>query len=516
MPTIVGHRVTGLTSCPGILLFRDIPGLRRAAAGLGLPKVLRPHESSLRIGPGSATVRIGARGTARLAWTVSIRTRSGDVVRTFHAHGKYLRVRWDGKDGAGHRQASGKYRVVIAGKDAAGRLALPAMLPVEVTGSSSSADTSFASPATTTVTAASPGAGGFRVLQAVTGTDGRNVWAVGGAMSTPVRGHALVIRRTPAGWRPVAIPTPGKMTSFLSGVAATSPADVWAVGFRCGTASCAGGGFGERTLIEHGTSGGWRAVASPNPGTGADRLNSVAAISPTDAWAVGDAFDEGVYLHQPLLEHWDGVRWTAVGAPRLPGVDVHMTDVLERSPSDVWTVGHGCLGNRGCGGAPTIRPVVLHYDGTRWRVALTARVRAAENSLEAIAASGGDLLAVGWRSKTRHSNSRPLGERSAGGRWRVESAPRLAGILFGADAARGAPAWAVGDRRANGRFRTLVVRRTRAGWKAVKSPSPPGRMSELSSISVLSRGNAWAVGPSVAGPFLLHWNGSRWGLVRPR
>src|SRR5205823_5131200 len=70
MPTIVGHRVTGLTSCPGILLFRDIPELRRAVAGLGLPKVLRPRESSFRIGPGSATVRVAARGTARLAWTV--------------------------------------------------------------------------------------------------------------------------------------------------------------------------------------------------------------------------------------------------------------------------------------------------------------------------------------------------------------------------------------------------------------------------------------------------------------
>src|SRR5205823_5701972 len=43
LPTIVGHRVTGLTSCPGIHLFRLIPGIRRAVARRRTPKILRPH-----------------------------------------------------------------------------------------------------------------------------------------------------------------------------------------------------------------------------------------------------------------------------------------------------------------------------------------------------------------------------------------------------------------------------------------------------------------------------------------
>jgi hypothetical protein len=512
--TIVGHRVTGLTSCPGYHLFRLIPGIRRAVASIGVPKILRPHQSTFTLGPGpTRDLRIRAFGTSRFGWTVSIRTRSGRAIRTMHHAGRYLGLTWNAKDEAGHPAEPGKYRIIVSAHDGAGRVALPAVLPVEVRGTgSAAADSSFASRPALATAAQS---GGFRTFDAVAGTDGRHVWAAGGAMTGPVHGHAVVMRHTGQGWRKVRVPTPGAVSSFLTGIAATSASDVWAVGYRCGASSCAGGGYGERTLIEHRTSAGWEAMASPNPGTGADRLNAVVAISPADAWALGDALDEGIYLHQPLLEHWDGARWDAVRAPRLPGVEVHMTDLLARSPSDVWAAGHGCTGNRGCGGAPGVRPVVLHYDGSGWRLVRTARVHAASKSLEALAGSGRMMVAVGWKSKTRHSNSRPLAEGVKDGRWRIQRTPRVAGVLFGADSAAGTPVWAVGDRRSNGGVRAFTVRHGVRGWKAVAAPDPPGRMSFLTSVAVLSRTNAWAVGPSVAGPFFVHWNGSRWSLVRP-
>jgi N-acetylmuramoyl-L-alanine amidase-like protein len=517
MPTIVGHRVTGLTSCPGYRLFRLIPGLRRTVASTGLPKILRPEQSTFTLRPGSSEgVGIFARGTSRFAWTVSVRTRSGHVVRTLHDAGKYLAVTWGGKGATGQPVLPGKYQIILGAHDGSGHTAIPAMLPVDIRSAGSSpAPRSFAWRPAIETRAAGPGSG-FRTLEAVAGTDRGHVWAVGGTMTGAARGHAVVLQHMGRGWNKVAVPSPGAVSGFLSGIAATSPSDVWAVGYRCGAPSCASGGFGERSLIEHRTAGGWEAVASPNPGTGADRLNAVAAVSPTDAWAVGDAFDEGIYLHQPLLEHWDGARWTAVRAPRIPGVEVHMTDILAMSATDIWATGHGCLRNRGCGGAPGIRPAVLHYDGATWRLVRTAGLRAAASSVEALAASGGDLFAVGWKSKTRHSNSRPLAERRKGGRWRIDGAPRLAGVLFGADGGHGTPVWAVGDRRAGGAFRTLTARRTSSGWRAVKSPSPPGRTSYLSSVAVLSGRDVWAVGPTVGAAFLMHWNGSRWTLVRPR
>jgi hypothetical protein len=517
MPTIVGHRVTGLTSCPGFRLGRLIPGIRRAVAALRLPKILRPHQSSFTIGhAGASTVRIRARGTARLAWKLSVRSRSGSAVRTLHDAGKLLAVTWDGRDGAGTPVPAGKYRVVVSSRDGAGHAALPAMLPVEVRRNGPAAGSRpFSSSRPVGGTSLRASTGGLRTLAGVGGPDAHHLWAVGGAMTGPAHGHAVVLQHIGPGWHEVAVPGSGAVSGFLSGVAATSRSDVWAVGYRCGVPSCAGGGYGERTLIDHRTAGGWNRLPSPNPGTGADRLNAVTALSSTDAWAVGDAFDEGIYLHQPLIEHWDGARWMAVAAPRMPGLEVHMTGLIARSPGDVWAVGHGCVGSRGCGGAPGVRPVVLHYDGATWRLRRTAKVHVAASSLEGVAASGGDLLAVGWKSKTRHSISRPLAERMRAGRWRIQGTPRIAGVLYGAGSSHDTPVWAVGDRKAGGAFHTLVARHTRRGWKAVSSPNPPGRMSFLTSVSVLSRRDAWAVGPSVAGALLVHWNGSRWSRIRP-
>src|SRR5690242_573129 len=59
----------------------------------------------------------------------------------------------------------------------------------------------------------------------------------------------------------------------------------------------------------------WQAVPSPSPAHqsgDANQLSGVAALSATDAWAVGWslAFSGGGY--QTLAEHWDGNQWNVV------------------------------------------------------------------------------------------------------------------------------------------------------------------------------------------------------------
>src|SRR2546422_6872648 len=87
--------------------------------------------------------------------------------------------------------------------------------------------------------------------------------------------------------------------------------------------------------------GGWRFAVLPPVG-GFATLRSVAAISPTDVWAVGDA-------PGALAMHFDGTSWSVVlnsfGAPALFGVAAASSD-------DVWVVGGG--------------PLALHWDGTTW------------------------------------------------------------------------------------------------------------------------------------------------------
>lgn len=75
-------------------------------------------------------------------------------------------------------------------------------------------------------------------------------------------------------------------------ISGTSPTDVWAV-YGVG---------GSQGLIEHFNGTTWTRV--PNPAGSTGELASVAALSPTDAWAMSP---DGA-----LSEHWNGTAWQAV------------------------------------------------------------------------------------------------------------------------------------------------------------------------------------------------------------
>jgi hypothetical protein len=101
-------------------------------------------------------------------------------------------------------------------------------------------------------------------------------------------------------------------------------------------------------------------------------LESVAARSVSDAWAVGgivrrDEYGEEIVSASPLIEHWDGRRWSVVASPKISG---SLTDVAATSRRDAWAVGWEGRDPR------SAAPLMLHWDGRRWsRVALPAAVR---------------------------------------------------------------------------------------------------------------------------------------------
>jgi hypothetical protein len=59
----------------------------------------------------------------------------------------------------------------------------------------------------------------------------------------------------------------------------------------------------------------------------------------------------------PLIEHWDGTRWTQVVAPAGVGC---LSDVEAVTADDAWAVGSGPLGFEG--------GTILHWDGIAWAV----------------------------------------------------------------------------------------------------------------------------------------------------
>lgn len=126
--------------------------------------------------------------------------------------------------------------------------------------------------------------------------------------------------RAASPWAVVASPNVGAAGSELSGVAAVSATNVWAVGVH-----------GSQPLIEHWNGSIWAAVSSPTiPGDGG-QLSSVYATNGTDITAIGTVTADVV---TPLVEHYNGTSWSVVTVPLPVGMD--LTHLSGTSPTNVW------------------------------------------------------------------------------------------------------------------------------------------------------------------------------------
>src|SRR5262249_12684105 len=155
-------------------------------------------------------------------------------------------------------------------------------------------------------------------------------------------------------WQIVPSPDQSAKTNLLKSVAAVSSTDVWSVGEYTPDTT-----FDTRTLAEHWDGTQWSVVPSPNQGTGSNSLTSVAVVSSSDVWAVGYYFSASGY--QTLAEHWDGTQWSIVPAPNQTTGDDQLLSVAVVSSTDVWAVGFYTNGPR-----TPFHPLVEHWDGTQW------------------------------------------------------------------------------------------------------------------------------------------------------
>jgi hypothetical protein len=125
----------------------------------------------------------------------------------------------------------------------------------------------------------------------------------------------------------------------FSAVAALAPNDVWAVGSgQSFQAPFAAGAF-----IEHWDGAQWSFVPSPSPPSsnpgGSAFLTGVAAVSATDIWAVGAFPGSSTGLHHTLTEHWDGTNWTIVASPNVGTGDNELFGITALKGGTVIAVG---------------------------------------------------------------------------------------------------------------------------------------------------------------------------------
>jgi hypothetical protein len=144
-------------------------------------------------------------------------------------------------------------------------------------------------------------------LLGVSALSSRNVWAVGNrcAHFGQCIPRAQIIHWNGARWSPVSSPAPNRFANHLTGVSAVSARDAWAVGVYCTTRDCPR----QHTLVVRWNGRRWSTVPSPNPSSSRDSLAGVDAISPTQAWAVGDR--GGSSGSDTLLLDWNGTGWLA-------------------------------------------------------------------------------------------------------------------------------------------------------------------------------------------------------------
>lgn len=344
-----------------------------------------------------------------------------------------------------------------------------------------------------------PKSGGFLRdnLRAVEAVGSGDVWA-GGTSYVNGNPTSLVLHWNGRRWRPVLTPDPPQSTSDVTGVSATSDGDVFAAG-----------GLDRRAAVLRLEDGTFGEVPVEQVGTDSNQLLGISAAAPDDIWAVGAL---GEFNPEALTLHYDGTEWTRVKAPAPPS-GTQLEDVVALGSDDAWAVGRTNPGDFG-------KAVALHWDGTRWRsigVPQPGGEYASPRLLAVDALGPDDVWAVGQYDGD--SFPRTMIVHWDGSRWRLADTTRcntyggLAGITFLAPD----DGWAVGH--------ASICHWNGKRWALVTSPQPRLAYSEidypLQDVSGAATDDVWAVGTVVYdfgqyvdfGSFTEHWDGSAWERV---
>jgi hypothetical protein len=315
-------------------------------------------------------------------------------------------------------------------------------------------------------------------VAAVSPTD---AWAAGYAFvgTTTVRGVPLAEHFDGTRWSIIpTAPLPAGDDVRLAGVGFSSASDGWAVGTDTNLATGNG-----TSVIEHFNGTAWTRLPSPAGEPFRARLASVAAVSATDAWAVGSGGSTS------LIEHWDGRTWSivpgAVSSARLYGITA-------LSAGNIWAVGE--TGNR------AVTPVIEHFDGTAWHQ-VAQPVNTYQSFLISVSAtSPSDIWAVGGQT----GGTPPvLLEHFNGTAWTEVPNPALPanlaynGWLRGVTALGPSDIWVVGSASANSSTsQTLALHFDGTSWQVVPSDNPPAANGVFESVAGTIPGQPlWATGP---------------------
>jgi hypothetical protein len=345
----------------------------------------------------------------------------------------------------------------------------------------------------------SPNPGTQDILQGIGGASSSDVWAVGLEFENYTSQFNLAEHWDGTSWTAIPTPNPGDNSSEcggfyqndLIGVAEISANDVWAVGQYCTVGP--NDDVSYLTLTEHWNGTAWTVIPSPNPSQ-ISYLEGVAALATNNVWAVGQNYDGSTGIPVTLIEHWNGTAWSVVPSPNPAGrTAAYLSAVAAVSPTNIWAVGYSS--------APinTI-PLIEHYNGTSWSIVDSPYVKSSRfNQLNGIGIiAPDDVWAVGYENNDGRGEAQTgLFEHWNGKSWSLISAPPI-GIngelqFWGVAGVSSDNIWAFGSTwNENLDMVPLIEHWNGEKWAVVNAPDP-GESAQLFGAALVE-GQTWAVG----------------------
>jgi hypothetical protein len=291
----------------------------------------------------------------------------------------------------------------------------------------------------------------------------------------------------------------------------------------------------------------WQVVSSVNPEAGQvtdSSLSGVSAVSATDGWAVG-TFSDSDALSHPLVEYWNGSSFARVSAPEPAGKQASLSGVDELSASDAWAVGTSAEGVAGDNNTDD-EPLIEHWTGSKWVMAAGVSLPAgATGDLEAIGGTGpDDLWAAGFSLSSSDGFFQLLLEHYDGTGWKSVGFPTQDNacaigasncllVPEGVSATSPDDVWVVGKVFEPNPTANFIAHWDGTKWSVVLAPCLQGETvttacpltsqdtNGLTGVTAVSSTDAYASGSegntndqNVDVPYVLHWNGTAWTLVK--
>lgn len=309
-------------------------------------------------------------------------------------------------------------------------------------------------------------------------------------------------------WKLKTSPNPSS-TNYLSGVSGSSSSDVWAVGYSYSPSTYL------QTLALKWNGDSWSQVTTPDPGAYGNGLFAVAALSATDAWAVGQ--QSTVSVNQPLILRWNGKVWKPFSVAPVKSGSARLYSISAISSKDIWAIGAVSTDSG------KAQPYAIHWDGKNWKAVTMPNPGTYGSAIGAVAAhSSNDVWGTGGTyTNASLSSFVTLAEHWNGTKWSVVKTPNANkndNVFNAAVDLSSKDAWAIGDYYTGSVFASLTEHWNGTKWTIVKSPNVKKMGVGLAGATAFSASDVWAVGSSFAGSaqstVSLHWNGKAWSIVK--